>query len=155
MHDLHEIEAIKQLKYRYFRFLDTKQWDAMAALFVEDASAAYSSGKYSFQGRDNIMKFLADALSRPTIMTAHHGHHPEIELTSAATATGTWSLEDVVIDVQNKITIRGAAFYHDEYVKVDGQWRIKATGYERTFEEMESRADTPSLMLTESRFGAK
>ena len=28
--DLVEIEAIKQVKYRYFRFLDLKQWDEIA-----------------------------------------------------------------------------------------------------------------------------
>ena len=32
MNDLQEIEAIKQLKYRYFRFLDTKKWDDLGHL---------------------------------------------------------------------------------------------------------------------------
>lgn len=131
-----EIEAIKQLKYRYFRFLDLKQWDDMAELFVEDARAAYSGGKYAFDGRAAIMKFLTDALGRPSMLTAHHGHHPEIELTSESTARGTWALWDTVIDTQHAITIRGAAFYQDEYVKVDGAWRFRSTGYERTYEEM-------------------
>lgn len=31
-----EIEAIKQLKARYCRFLDTKQWDDWRALFTDD-----------------------------------------------------------------------------------------------------------------------
>ncbi|WP_166875220.1 nuclear transport factor 2 family protein [Salinibacterium sp. ZJ450] len=31
-----EIEAIKQLKARYFRALDTKDWDAFRGVFVED-----------------------------------------------------------------------------------------------------------------------
>jgi hypothetical protein len=33
-------------------------------------------------------------------------------------------------------------------VKVDGAWKIKSTGYERTYEETLSRADIPSLKLT-------
>ena len=77
-------------------------------------------------------------------------HHPEIEFQSATTARATWALEDQVIETKAQITIRGAAFYHDEYVKQDGVWLIRSTGYERTFEEMESRKDHPSLRLTQS-----
>ena len=32
-----DIEAIRQLKARYFRFVDTKQWDRWGDLFTEDA----------------------------------------------------------------------------------------------------------------------
>ncbi len=45
--ELIEIEHIRQLKYRYLRFLDQKRWEDMAGLFTEDATAAYSGGKYS------------------------------------------------------------------------------------------------------------
>ena len=34
---LWEIEQIKQLKARYFRYLDTKQWAKYRAIFTEDA----------------------------------------------------------------------------------------------------------------------
>ena len=152
MYDLQEIEAIKRLKYKYFRALDTKCWDEMRECFTEDATAAYASGKYSFHGREQILKFLIDAMDRPTVLSAHHGHHPEIEITGATTAVGVWALADTFIDLQGGVTIRGAAFYRDEYVKVNGQWKIKSTGYDRTFEEIESRADIPSLQVTENRF---
>ncbi len=152
MYDLQEIEAIKRLKYKYFRCLDTKRWDEMRECFIEDATAAYSSGKYSFDGREQILKFLVDAMDRPTVLSAHHGHHPEIEITSATTAVGVWALADTFIDLQAGITVRGAAYYRDDYVKVNGQWKIKSTGYERTFEEIENRADIPSLQITENRF---
>ena len=33
---LWDIEQIKQLKARYFRLLDTKDWDAFAELFTDD-----------------------------------------------------------------------------------------------------------------------
>ena len=33
---LHEVEAIKQLKARYCRYLDTKDWDAWRAIFADD-----------------------------------------------------------------------------------------------------------------------
>jgi hypothetical protein len=152
MYDLQEIEAIKRLKYKYFRCLDCKLWEEMRECFTEDATSAYSSGRYSFRGREQILRFLIDAMDRPTVLSAHHGHHPEIELTGPTTAVGVWALADVFIDLQAGITVRGAAYYRDEYVKVDGHWKIQSTGYERTFEEMERRADIPSLQITANRF---
>ena len=138
---LEEIEAIKQLKYRYMRGIDEKLWDQIETCFVPEATCAYSNGKYKFDGRDAIMKFLTESMSRPTFLSSHRVHHPEIELTSPTTAVGTWALEDWVIDEQHGITIHGAAFYKDRYVKVGGAWKIEHTGYERTFEEMAPRKE--------------
>jgi hypothetical protein len=33
------------------------------------------------------------------------------------------------------LTLRGAAYYNDELVKVDGEWKISHTGYRRLYEE--------------------
>ena len=155
MSPLEEIESIKKLKYKYFRCLDSKRWAELAECFAPDASAAYDGGKYSFQGRAQIMGFLEGALGRPTMITLHQGHHPEIELTSPTTASGTWYLEDQVIDAKRNTTLRGAAFYHDEYVKLDGAWKLQSTGYVRTFEEVQDRSETPSLKLTRTLFSAE
>ena len=149
MDDLREIEAIKRLKYKYMRCLDLKLWDEMADCFVPDASSAYSGGKYSYQGRDAIIGFFRGAMG-PEMITAHHVHHPEIELIDATHARGTWALEDTVIHTQHDFTLRGAAFYRDEYLKLDGGWRIKHTGYERVYEEMQPRKDVPGLVLTQN-----
>lgn len=148
MVDLQELEAIHRLKYKYLRCLDQKRWDELEECFTEDATAAYGDGKFSFANRAKIMEFLRGALGPASMISSHRVHQPEIDLTSATTAIGVWALEDTVIETNANITIRGAAFYRDEYVKVDGRWRIKATGYTRTYEEVVSRADTPSLKLT-------
>ena len=138
---MEEIEAIKQLKYRYIRAIDQKLWDVMESCFTPDATSSYSGGTYAFDGRDAIMKFLTESMSRATFLSSHRVHQPEIELTSPTTATGIWALEDYVIDEQHGITIHGAAFYKDRYVKVGGEWKIEHTGYERTFEEMAPRKE--------------
>lgn len=152
MVDLQELEAIKRLKYKYIRCIDEKRWDEMRDCFDENASVAFSGGKYAFQGRAAIMKFMVDSMGRDAFHSSHRVHQPEIEFTSDTTATGIWALEDTVIDTQFEITLRGAAFYRDEYVKVDGQWKIRFTGYERTFEEVESRKANPNVTLTQSRW---
>ncbi len=151
--DLVEIELIKQLKYRYMRLLDQKGWDEMEALFSADAEAAYSGGKYAFSGPDAILEFFRKAMGRTSFLSSHRVHQPEIRLTSATTATGIWALEDRVIDTERNITIQGAAFYDDEYVKLKGEWRIRRTGYSRTFEEVCPRDGKSPPILTASFWG--
>jgi hypothetical protein len=151
--DLVEHEALKRLKYKYLRCLDQKLWDEMVECFTADAVAAYSGGKYSYEGRDAILAFLKKSMGAETFLSSHRCHHPEIELTGPDTATAVWALEDVVIEEKWGITIRGAAFYRDEYVKQDGAWRIRRTGYKRTYEEIQSRKDVPGLRLTASWWG--
>src|SRR5262249_11030963 len=148
MYDLQEIEAIKRLKYRYVRFLDHKRCDELAALFTEDAEASYSSGKYAFSGRDQIMEFLRGALGSHDALTSHRVHEPEIDVTGPTTARGIWGLDDVVIYPKADVSVRGAAFYEDEYVKIDGEWNIRSTGYRRLYEEFSSRKGAPSAKLT-------
>jgi uncharacterized protein (TIGR02246 family) len=127
---------------------------SLAETFTEDATCSYGDGKFSFQGRDAILDFLRKGMSAPSFHSAHHVHHPEIELTSETTARGIWALEDTVIEKAAGWSLRGAAFYADEYVKKDGRWLIQHTGYTRIYEESHQRKDIPSLRLTASRWGA-
>jgi hypothetical protein len=133
--DLDEIEAIRQLKYRYFRLLDTKPFTELGALLTEDATTSYQSGELSYQGRAAIVAFLQESLGDGDIVTMHNGHHPEITLTGPTSATGVWYLEDRVVVRAMDFEIVGTLLYDDRYVKVDGQWLIEHTGYERIFEE--------------------
>jgi hypothetical protein len=151
--DLVQIEAIKRLKYAYARCLDQKLWDELAGLLTEDAVAEYSNGKYSHAGRDEIVAFIKRGMAAETFLSSHRMHHPEIDLTGPDTATGTWALEDIVVMEDMGLSIQGAAFYTDRYVKLDGEWKIAYTGYKRTFEEIFPRASVEGLTLTASWWG--
>ena len=50
----------------------------------------------------------------------------------------------------SNITIRGASFYDDEYVKRDSRWLIKRTSYRRVYEELQPRGNVEGLSLTAS-----
>lgn len=147
--DLIDLEAIKRLKYAYLRCLDQKLWDEMVDLFTEDAVAAYSGGKYRFEGRDEIIDFLRRSMGADTFHSSHRVHHPEIDLHGDGTADAVWAMDDVVVMTDWNLTVRGAAFYEDRYRKDDGRWRITSTGYKRTYEEIQTR-DQPGLRLTAS-----
>ncbi len=147
---LEEIESIKRLKYKYLRCLDTKKWDGLAETFAKDAVTSYSGGALSFEGRDNIIDFLREALPKTLIM--HQGFQPEIELTGDTTAIGSWAFHDYLIDSLGSTSLRGYGYYNDEYIKINGEWKVKSTGYTRVFEETWDRNDTPSATVTENMF---
>ena len=133
--ELTEIEAIRALKYAYFRLLDQKRFAELGELLTEDVTTAYQSGELQQEGRAAVVEFLHTSLGDAGIVTQHNGHHPEITLVSEAEATGTWYLEDRVIVPEHDFDLHGTAFYADRYTKVDGTWRIAHTGYQRVYEE--------------------
>jgi uncharacterized protein (TIGR02246 family) len=118
-----DIEAIRQLKARYFRFLDTKDWDAFASLFTDDA---YMEADGVVQeGRAAIRGFLPKVLDG--VVTTHHGHTSEIAITGRDTATGIWAMFDYLTwpgDGPPK-GLQGYGHYHEEYVRENGAWRIR------------------------------
>jgi hypothetical protein len=146
-----ELEAIRRLKYAYFRTLDLKQFDQLGLLLTEDATAAYEDGKTQLEGRHAIVEWLADALGGPALITEHHGHHPEITFISATAAEGTWYLQDRVIIPSADLEIGGTAFYADRYALTDDGWRIAHTGYMRVFEEHRTHS-TMARVSFRSRF---
>ena len=71
MGKLKQIEAIRQLKYRYLRCLDCKLWDEMREVFSDDAVSHYDHGRYFFEGPDAIIGSLRDTLDRPGVISLH------------------------------------------------------------------------------------
>lgn len=120
-----DIEAIKQLKARYFRTMDTKDWAGMRRVFTDDVVMDTSeAGGDVIAGADEFMAFLEPTLA--DVVTVHHGHMPEIELTSPTSARGTWSMEDM-LRWPDGSELHGYGHYHETYEKADGVWRIKSS----------------------------
>lgn len=124
-----DLEAIRQLKARYFRTMDTKDWAGMRQVFADDVVMDTSeAGGEVVTGADEFMTFLEAALAGA--VTVHHGHMPEIELTSPTTARGVWALQDVIRWPDgNEMT--GYGHYHETYRKIDGEWRITSSRLSR------------------------
>ena len=51
-----DIEAIKQLKYRYLRTLDLKLWDEFAECFVPEATGDYD--ELAFADRASLVEYM-------------------------------------------------------------------------------------------------
>jgi uncharacterized protein (TIGR02246 family) len=127
---LEAIEAIKQLKARYFRLMDTKDWAGFRTCFTDDVRIDVTAdGAGVLEGLDAFLAMLEPTLEGVT--TVHHGHMPEIELTSPTTATGIWAMEDHLrFPDDNPLGIselHGFGHYHDTYAQRDGEWRIASS----------------------------
>jgi uncharacterized protein (TIGR02246 family) len=131
--DLAAIEQIRQLKARYFRCMDTKDWNGFADVFAPDAVMDMSgemrdgttAGDGLTRGGPEIAAFVKGAVD--AVQTVHHGHMPEIEITSPTSARGIWAMEDMLRWPEGSPirTLHGYGHYHETYEKLDGQWRIK------------------------------
>ena len=145
--DLEAIELIKQLKARYFRFLDTRNIKGLHSVFTEDASARFKGPDYDFDlnGWPALEAFYRKSFSADAF-GMHNGHHPEIEV-SGDHATGIWYLQDIFVQLKLDITVMGSALYEDEYSREGGVWRIAATGYVRLWEEHHARGEHVKLRV--------
>lgn len=128
------VEEIKKLKARYFRCMDTKDWDGYAAVFAPDAMLDVTGERgavsddepaenWIVHGNKEIAGFVKAQVG--DVLTVHHGHMPEIEILSDRTAQGVWAMFDHVDDMAKGFAIKGAGHYHEQYARGDdGKWRI-------------------------------
>jgi hypothetical protein len=123
--DLADIEAIKQLKARYFRFMDTRQWTQWGECFTADCHmrVEQEAGVIAtdLRGRDAIVDGVSKVLAGSR--TVHHGHMPEIEILGPTSARGIWAMYDWVS--RSPRELKGYGHYHETYRKTpSGQWQI-------------------------------
>ena len=144
-----DLRSLEELKYRYTRALDHKDWPSFRACFVDEATASYGD-RLAFDSADAIVEYLAATLG-PSMITLHQVHHPELVI-DGDVATGTWSLMDRVIMTEYRLLLDGASTYHDRYVRTAEGWKIAHTSYERIYEQMVSMDELPSFDLTANRF---
>lgn len=128
MADLEMIDAfvaISQVKARYCRTLDAKDWEAFADLFTEDFEWE-GPGVDPIHGRDKFMAFIRQSIGEAR--TAHQVHLPEIDL-NGDEARVIWAMNDRNTwdpPKDGTSTLRGYGQYHERYVRVNGRWKIAA-----------------------------
>jgi len=143
---LMDMEAIRQLKYAYFRCIDTANLEELGTLFHDDVQVRFKGGSYEWNldGREEYVENIGMAFSNEAI-GQHNAHHPEIQMLSETEATAIWYLADNMWILNHNSKTHGTALYWDRYLKVDGRWLIKDTSYERIYEINEALEERPKL----------
>ncbi len=124
------IEEIKQVKARYFRCMDTKDWAGFTAVFAPDGSVDYSpaaldSSDWKASGAVNVVALVRKVVEHA--VTIHHGHMAEIEITSPTTASAIFAMEDLIYwpEGSRYKTMHGWGHYYETYEKIGDKWLIK------------------------------
>jgi uncharacterized protein (TIGR02246 family) len=120
---LEDIEAIKQLKYRYADACDRGyDADALADLFTEDA--VWDGGLFGrYEGREAIRRFF-EGVSSDIVFAMHYMMNPIITVEDDQ-ARGSWYLFQTCTFAEGNTPVWGAARYEEEYERVDGAWKFR------------------------------
>ena len=146
---LEDIEAIKRLKYRYFRAIDTADIENLAPLLTDDIAVNYKGGAYHWvvTGKAAVLEAIATGFHNRAL-AQHTGHHPEIDITSPDTANGLWYLTDSFINLDSLLVTQGSALYRDSYVKQGEEWKIAMSSYTRVYELVDTLAKAPNVTFS-------
>ncbi|MFC1823155.1 nuclear transport factor 2 family protein [Thermodesulfobacteriota bacterium] len=120
---LEDMEAIKRVKYKYFRCIDRGLWDNLGECFAEQGVADYG-GNSVLKGGEAITTYFKENIAPNFSICVHHGHNPEIDFTSETAATGVWQLESFLVSSQTNIGLWIAGYYEEEYIKEKGEWKL-------------------------------
>lgn len=117
-----DVEAIRQLKARYFRTLDQKDWDGYRAVFTDDVEIDVSDDAPDarFTGTAEYVDMLIAMLGPAT--TVHRGTQPEIEI-AGDTASGIWAMDDRIWFPGGSVLV-GTGWYEETYRRTRDGWRI-------------------------------
>jgi hypothetical protein len=142
-----DVELIKQLKARYCRHLDAKDWAAWREVFADDFVAEIAGpGGRAIVGAAEFISYTRATLGKKSQPTVHQVHSPEISLASPTTARGVWALTDIV-HLLPALSLRGYGHYHETYEKHCGRWRLKSLKLTRVREDL----ITPLFVLHDAR----
>lgn len=124
---LEAIEEIRNLKARYFRLMDTKQWDSLATVFASDLKVLTPDGKVYADGGEAYAAALRHSLEHA--VSCHQGLSGEIEVEAGDSARAIWAMQNVITwqdrhPATGWKAIVGRGHYHETYRREDDAWRI-------------------------------
>ena len=119
--ELWDREKIKELTYNYGLAIEAQDADRLVSLFTENAAVDFSSlSRGVIQGHEAMKEFYAATwpLNVKPFFTNHMIH------IDGDRASGWCSLENR--GTRGTDSMIGAGRLHDEYEKIDGEWKFTA-----------------------------
>ncbi|MBM4258200.1 MAG: nuclear transport factor 2 family protein [Deltaproteobacteria bacterium] len=119
--ELWDREKIKELTYQYGLAIEAQDADRMANLFTADGSVDFSSlGRGVITGHQRLKEFYNSTW--PLRVKPFFTNH--VIKIDGTRATGICSLENRA--TRGDESLIGAGRLHDEYEKVNGEWKFKS-----------------------------
>ncbi|MHC3003279.1 nuclear transport factor 2 family protein [Gordonia sp. GN26] len=130
--ELAHIEAIKQLKHRYWRACDAKDVNGFRSCFIAQGARIDYGRLGVFDDVEPMAKIFEQVARHKVggeyaIFDMHHGLHPDITLTSETTAAGRWTLKFRQVNLIDRTETVMTGEYDDEYVVEGGEWKMSAS----------------------------
>jgi len=126
---LEDIEAIKQLKLRYFYACDARDVAGVQACFTA-TNLLIDAG---FIGQYNKVEDFTDMFASMTASSSHLDQHygiaPEIKIIDDTHASGRWRILFQLLESEKGVVQFMGGYYADQYIKENGEWRIQKTVY--------------------------
>ncbi|MEW2548166.1 nuclear transport factor 2 family protein [Streptomyces sp. NPDC047002] len=116
-----DVEAVKRLKARCARLLDTADRVGRGRLSTDDARVVIDGVE---RGPDELVEVTRTALAGGT--SGHRMSLPEIEVTGEDTATGIWAMEDRLYFADGT-GLHGWGHYHDTYRRTGADRRVSGS----------------------------
>jgi len=121
-----DYKEIIELKARFGRLADVKDWEGFADLFTSDCEFDLAGGQVIKGGR-NFAYAVRDMLEGAT--STHRFSMPEIDFVSSTEAKGIWAnneFHEYAPDPETgaRVGMMGFCREYETYRKVDGEWKI-------------------------------
>lgn len=137
---LSAIEALKTLKARYFRGVDSSDGALVRSILAADCVLDYrgcctdpASGRDHMPAMNVVLKgrdaWVSDAFAKAGIVTVHQGCNAEFSFHGDARASGIWSFTDRFFMPPGAPFSRltGYGHYHETYERTGDAWLLKTT----------------------------
>ena len=146
---LEDIEAIKQLKARYWFACDRRDAHGIRDCFSTQDILIDFGFIGQFTDLEAFIELFLSMTDKPSHIDLHHGLAPEIEIIDPETAHGRWRMQFQLIETEAEVAQFMGGYYEDRYRKHDGEWKIATTKYTLTFNLMMQKSDADVFKLVE------
>jgi len=141
---LQAIEAIRLVKARYFRGVDTGDTELVRGILADDCVLDYRgcctdpvTGRDYLPAMNVVMRgsasWSSQGLASAGIVSVHHGHAGEVTLTGDTTASAIWPMTDRLFMPAGApfSVMTGYGYYHETYEKSADAWKLKTLRIQR------------------------
>ena len=126
---LEDIEAIKQLKARWWFSCDIRDTAGMRDCFDEDDFEIDFGFIGRFTDMNAFIEIFESLACHPSHIDMHHGLAPEITILDSQTAQGRWRMRFQLLETELKQVQLMSGFYEDQYVKLGDDWKMRKSKY--------------------------